>query len=146
VLTRFPGDRIDAALMFFADVLDVAEPIVGEAHAFATQHGAHAAATVVAYDHDVFYLQHIDRKLDHRETIQIGMDDDVGDVAVDENFAGQKADDFVGRHAAVGAADPEVFRILLAGEFLEKLRVALRDFGRPSFVLGEEVREFGHGN
>jgi hypothetical protein len=39
-----------------------------------------------------------------------------------------------------------VFRILLAGEFLEKLRVALRDFGRPSFVLGEEVREFGHGN
>ena len=74
--------------MFFADVLDVAEPIVGEAHAFATQHGAHAAATVVAHDHDVFHLQHIDRKLDHRETIQIGMDDDVGYVAVDENFAG----------------------------------------------------------
>ena len=42
------------------------------------------------------------------------MDDDVGDVAVDEDFAGQQANDFVGGYAAVGAADPQVLGVLLA--------------------------------
>ena len=72
------------------------------------------------------------------------MDDDVGDVAVDEDFAGQQANDFVGGYAAVGAADPQVLGVLLAGEFLKKLRVALGDLGRPSFILGEEVRQVCH--
>ena len=144
VLGGFTGQGINTTLVFFADVLDVAQPVVGEAHAFAAQHGAHAAAAVVAHDHDVFDFQHIDGELDHRETIQIGVDDDVGDVAVDEDFAGQQADDFVGGYAAVGAADPQVLGVLLAGEFLKKLRVALGDLGGPSFILGEEVRQVCH--
>ena len=72
------------------------------------------------------------------------MDDDVGDVAVDEDFAGQQANDFIGGYAAVGAADPQVLGVLLAGEFLKKLRVALGDLGGPSFILGEEVRQVCH--
>ena len=114
VLGGFTGQGINTTLVFFADVLDVAQPVVGEAHAFAAQHGAHAAAAVVAHDHDVFDFQHIDGELDHRETIQIGVDDDVGDVAVDEDFAGQQANDFIGGYAAVGAADPQVLGVLLA--------------------------------
>ena len=144
VLTRFPGDRIDAALMFFADVLDVAEPVVGQPDAFAAQHGADAAATVVSDDHDVFYAEDIDRVLDDRETIQVGVNHDVGDVTVDKDLAGQKADDFVGRHATVGAADPEVLRILLAREFLKKLRIAVFDCAGPSPVLGKKMIEISH--
>ena len=41
------------------------------------------------------------------------MDDDIGDVAVDEDFAGNQADDLIGRHTAVGAADPKILRRLL---------------------------------
>ncbi len=89
VLGGFTGECIDTTVVFFADVLDVAEPVVGEAHAFAAQYGAHAAAAVVAHDHDVFDFQCIDGVLDHRETIQIGVDDDVGEIAVDEDLAGK---------------------------------------------------------
>ena len=74
----------------------------------------HAAAAVVAADDDVLDLQHVDGVLQHRQAVQVGVHDDVGDVAVDEQLARQQADDLVGRHAAVGAADPQVARRLLA--------------------------------
>ena len=62
------------------------------------------------------HFQNVDRVLNHGQTIQIGMDDQVRDVAVHKQFAGKQADDLIRRHAAVGAADPEVFGRLLAGE------------------------------
>ena len=77
------------------------------------ERGAHAAAAVVSDDDDVLDLEHVDGELHHRQAIEVGMHDDVGDVAVDEHLARRQADDLVGRHAAVGAADPEVFRRLL---------------------------------
>ncbi len=72
------------------------------------------------------------------------MHDDVGHVAVHEDLAGQQADDLVGRHAAVGTADPEVFGALLAGKFLKKLRVAPLDFVGPRLVLVEQLFQALH--
>ena len=118
------GKIQETTLVFLAHILDMAEPVVGEADSFAAEHGADAAAAIVSDDHDVFHAQHIDRVLDHRKTVQVGVDDDIGDVAVDENFAREEADNFVGGHAAIGATDPKVFGILLAREFLEKIRIA----------------------
>jgi len=37
---------------------------------------------------------------------------DVGDVAVDENFAGIQAGDDIGRHPRIGAAKPQILRLL----------------------------------
>ena len=75
-----------------------------------------AAAAVVAADDDVLHAQDVDGVLEHREAVEVGVHDDVGDVAVDEHLAGREADDLVGRHAAVRAADPEVLGRLLVGE------------------------------
>ena len=44
----------------------------------------HAAAAVVPADDDVAHFQQIDRKLHDGETIQIGMHDQVGNIAMDE--------------------------------------------------------------
>ena len=74
---------------------------------------AHAAAAVVADHDDVLDLQHVGRELDHRQAVQVRVHDDVGDVAVHEQLARHQADDLVGRHPAVGAADPQVLRRLL---------------------------------
>ena len=48
------------------------------------------------------------------------MDDDVGDVAVHEQLARIEVDELVGGNAAVGAADPEVFRALLREQAVKK--------------------------
>src|SRR5882724_4923340 len=108
------------------------------------QRRAHTAAAVVAADDDVADLDDIDGELRDRQAIQVGVDDNVGDVAVDENLAGQQADDLVRRHAAVAATDPEILRRLLARELGEKLWLTLAYCLGPGAVLVEEIGEFLH--
>jgi len=83
--------------------------------------------------------------LNDREAIEVGVNDDVGDIAMHEHLAGEKADDLVGGNAAIGAADPEVFRLLLVGEFAEETGVFLGDGFCLLAVLGEERGERVHG-
>ena len=61
-------------------------------------------------------LEDVDGVLQDREAVEVGVDDDVADVAVHEDLTGLQADDLVRRHAAVGAADPEPLRSLPVGE------------------------------
>lgn len=56
---------------------------------------------------DVFYFQNFDGVLQNTQHIQVGMDAKIGDVAMNKNFAGSGLGDFIGRHAAVGATNPE---------------------------------------
>ena len=72
------------------------------------------------------------------------MDHQVGDVSVDEQFARQEADDFVGRHAAIRAADPEIARRLLFGKLLEEIGILPANAFRPGLVILEELSEFFH--
>lgn len=94
----------------------------------------HTAATVVTTYDDVFDLENIDGVLQYSENIKIGFLHDVSDVAMHENFSGREAGDLVGRHAAIGASDPQVFRRLLIGKALEKVRVALDDRFGPVLI------------
>ena len=80
-----------------------------------------AAAAVVAHHHDVLDLDHVDGELQHGEVVGVLRRGQVGDVAVDEQLARIEVDDLVGRHPAVGAADPQVFRRLLALQPLEEV-------------------------
>ena len=96
------------------------------------------------YDGSLVIPEDIHGILDHGEAVQVGVHDDVGDVAVHEELAGQQADDLVGRHAAVGTADPEVARSLLFGQGLEERGVAATDAFGPLAVLTEQVFDGGH--
>src|SRR5207253_11476491 len=64
--------------------------------------------------------------------------------AVDEELAGSEVHDLIGGHAAVGAADPEVARLLLARKTGEELRVIAPDALRPGAVVFEEMVERSH--
>ena len=130
--------------MFFAHVLNVAEPVVAEADSVVAQCGADAAASVVAAHDDVAHFEDIHGKLHDGEAVQVGMDDDVGDVAVDEEFAGEEVHDFVGGDAAVGAADPQVAGRLLVGEFFKKIGVLLPDALGPCPIFFKEIAECFH--
>ena len=145
VARRLVGERrqvLDAAVH---DVLHVAQPVVDQPELLVAQGGEHAAAAVVAADDDVAHAQHVDGELDARQAVEVGVDDQVGDVAVDEHLARQEADDLVRRHPAVRAADPEVARRLLRRQPREELRVLARHLVRPGAVVGEEVAEKSHG-
>ena len=65
-----------------------------------------------AHDH-VVDRQHVGGILQNREAVDVRVDNDVGDVAVDEELARQQTDDFVCEDPAVRAADPQASRRLL---------------------------------
>ena len=63
---------------------------------------------------------------------------------MDEQLARHQADDLVGRHPAVGAADPQVARRLLRRERPEELGIALADAPGPPTVVDEQMRKIAH--
>ena len=78
-------------------------------------------------DDDVFYLQHFHGKLNDGEAVHIGVNDQIGDVPMDEHFARLNPHDRIGGHAAVGATDPKKLRRLLPGQILKESRIGPND-------------------
>jgi len=62
----------------------------------------------------------------------VRVDDQVGHVPVDKQFAGAQAYDFVGGDATVRAPDPEEFGRLLPDEPLKEGRIGIAPSGRPT--------------
>ena len=93
----------------------------------------------MAGDEDVFDLEHVHRVLDHRQAVEVSVQHHVGHVAMHKQITGQHADDLVGRYTGIGAADPQVFRGLLAGELGEEFGIFLFDRIRPAFVVIKQV-------
>ncbi len=73
------------------------------------------------------------------------MDHLIGDIAMDEDLTGEQAGDLVGRNPGVGAADPEVFRVLELGQAMEEIRIFRPLALGPDAILFEQVLQLGHG-
>jgi hypothetical protein len=93
--------------MFLMHIFHMPEPIVGEAYTLVAERGMHARAAIVTTDNDVLYLEKIDGKLQHRKAIKVGVDHDIGDIAMNKEFPGQKANDGIRRHTTVSTANPQ---------------------------------------
>jgi hypothetical protein len=65
---------------------------------------------------------------------------------MDEQLSRRQADDLVGRHAAVGTADPEILRLLNIAQPFEELRVAGHLPRRPHPVSLKKVGQVFHGS
>lgn len=126
------------------EAADAGEPVVDDAVAEVFERGDHSAAAVVAADDHMADLEDINCVLQDSEQIEIGFGDDIGDIAVDENFAGCEAGNLVGGHSAVGATDPEVLGSLLIGEFGKERGVFGFNRGGPIAVFFQEVGEGVH--
>ena len=144
VRAGFVGEGVDVGGVLEADVLNVAEPIINETDAALVERGGDTSAAVVANNDDVLDAEDIDAELEAGEAVQVGVDDDVGDVAMDEKFAGTEVDDGVGGNAGVGAADPEILRRLLLGESSKKGGIVGVDLGGPAAVVGDEMLKVRH--
>ena len=138
------------AFVLLAHVLHVAQPVVDQADARARHGRMHALAAVMADDDDMFDFQHVHGKLQDGQAIEVGMHDHVGNIAVHKHVARRHAQQFVGGHAAVGAADPQVFGRRLRFQVLEEVRVFRHHRVGPAAVTLQQFRQghaifrFGH--
>ena len=106
MLLRFAGQPIQLSPVLQSYFPHLPQPVIDESELVIAQGREHAAAAVVAADDDVPHAQDVHCELDRRKAVEVAVGNDVGDVAMDEHFARQEADDLVGRNPAVGAADP----------------------------------------
>ena len=97
--------------------------------------------TIVAHDHDVFDLKRINCKFHHRQAIEIECTTTLATFRCTNNLARQQADDLIGGHTAIAAANPEVLRRLLLCSRL-KARGARLDVTCPLAVLSNKVSSF----
>ena len=65
------AQMVNAAAVPQLDIVHVAQPVVGQAHAQAAQRGQHATATVMTDHHDVLHPEVVHRELDHRQGIEV---------------------------------------------------------------------------
>jgi len=101
--------------MTVGDILNMAKPVVNEPERACAPGGENAAAAVMSTDDQVLHPEHIHGVLNDREAVEIGVDHDVGNIAMHEHLSGEEADNLVGGDAAVSAADPEIAWAVLAG-------------------------------
>src|SRR5690606_16428713 len=80
-------NRLELVGVLLPNITNVPQPVVDQAEMVIVLRGLHPATTVVAAHDDVLDLQDRDGVLNNRETIEITVHDNVGDVAVHENFA-----------------------------------------------------------
>lgn len=70
------------------NIFDVAQPIVDQSEVASTAGRMHSATAVMATYDDVLDLEHFYRELHHRQTADVGVHDEIRDVAVNKNLAG----------------------------------------------------------
>ncbi len=125
--------------MFDRNVMQMPQPVVDESKGPLTQRRRNASATIVPANDNVFHVQHVHGILKDTEAIQVIVNDEVGDITVDEQLARKQTDDLVRRHPAVGASDPEIHRRLLMREAHEEFRIALQLVLGPGAVIPEQM-------
>jgi hypothetical protein len=94
-------------------VLDVSEPVIDEAEGVSAVCRLDATTTVMTAHDDVGNAENLNRVLQYREAVEITVNNDIRDIAVDEELAGCEADDFIGGDATVRTPDPQVTGCLL---------------------------------
>lgn len=139
------GEGVELALVLAVEFAEVLEPVVEETRRVGGSGRADPAAVVMTADDDVLDAEGFDGELDDGLAVEVVGVDDVGDVAVDEDAAGLETDDVIGGDAAVSAADPEVFGVLLVGEFSEDAGVAGFHVSGPAAVVIYKVFKSRHG-
>ena len=93
----------------------------------------------MAHHDDVLHLDDIYGELQHRKIIGVLWRGEIGDIAMDEQFAGRQVHDLIGGNAAVGTADPQILRTLLALQPLEEFRIQRNHAFRPGPVIGFQI-------
>jgi hypothetical protein len=104
IVLRVALQLIQLILVQAVHVSDIPEPGVQQPHVFGRHGGFDAAAAVMAAHYDVLYFEVTDSVVYDGHDVEVDVVDEVGDVAVDEHFAGFEACYGFGGDAGVGAA------------------------------------------
>ncbi len=136
VQTRITGRQGSQFLfMEIVHILNVAEPLIDEPQVLVAQCRANSSAAIVTAYNDVLDFQNLHCILQYAEHVQVCVNHQVSNIAVNKYFPRRCVGDFVGWNPAVGTSDPEKFRSLKVRQPGKIFRVLADLFGGPGFVF-----------
>src|SRR5690554_4870838 len=131
-------------LMSIPNILHMPKPVTNETKALIAQSSLDAAAAIMANHKHMLDLQHLYGELQNRQAVKICVNDDVSNIPVHKKLARRHIYNLVGRHSAISAANPQVFRCLLIRQTMKKLRIIGSDGIRPGPVFFKNMVKLAH--
>jgi hypothetical protein len=131
----FVSNDFQDGIVFVPNVTDVPQPVVNQTQMVIFTGSFDAATTVMTTNDYVFDFEDGNREFNYAQTIEIGMDNNVGNISVNKNLTGHQAHDLIRRDATIGTSDPQKFWLLFFGQFGEKVRVILAYFFSPTSIV-----------
>ena len=104
----------------------------------------HTSAAVVPADDDVSDRKYIYGELENGKAIEVCVGTNIGNVPVDEELARFEANDLICRNSTVGAADPKIIGILIAGQFFKIPRIELHLPMNPLLIISKQNLQLFH--
>lgn len=132
-------DGIKLLLVEPVDVANVSQPRVEQAHVLGSHGGLDTSAAVVAADDNVLDLEVAHSVVDDAHDVEVGADDQVGNVAVDKGLASLETGDGLGGDSRITASDPEILGRLASSQVGEELGVLLEPLVGPLLVVLKET-------
>ena len=108
--------------------------VIHRTEAALVQRGFDAATTVMPADDHVLDFQNLNRVLQNGHHVDVAVDDEVCDIAMDKNLTGPRSRNFIRRNPAVGTSNPQVFRMLPRREVVEVFGRVRQTLLRPGPV------------
>lgn len=94
-------DAIELNSVMCIDVLYVSEPVIEKTELMRAARRMNTTAAVVTADDDVLDLQDLNRKLNDGEAAHVGVNNEVRNVAMDENLTWLETQDMVSGNTAI---------------------------------------------
>ncbi len=91
----------------------------------------YSRTAIVATDNHVLNFELVNGEINNGHTIEVSLQDNIGNIAMHEHLTGHQAGDLIRRNAAIGAADPQIFGCLLLCQACKKTWVVFFDLGCP---------------
>src|ERR1051326_8304583 len=111
------------------------QPMIDQTKSFGPDSCANASAAIMTNNNYMLDLQDVDGELQNRKVVSVLRGREISDVTMDKHFTRIQSNDLIGRHTAVGTADPKVFWGLLSHQPFEKARVSSQLAARPSPII-----------
>lgn len=134
----------ESRFMLLVHISNVPQPVIDQAEPVIPKGGANTPASIMATHNDVLDLQYIDRKLHRGQAVQVCVNHQVGNIAVNEQLPRQETDNLVCRHAAIGTTNPQIAGRLLVRQLPKEIRIVSPDVLGPSPVLFKEMAQDPH--
>lgn len=133
------GNGVELFLVQTVDVADVTKPRVEDSKVFGSHGSFDTTAAVVAADNNVLYAEMSDGIVNDAHDIEIGVDNEIGNIAVDKGLAGLQTSNLLGGDTRVTASDPKVVGGLAGAEADKVARILLLLLSSPLAVVFKDA-------